>query len=182
MCKKLAILPVLSIIIAFLTPHQAFASYPSVKPKQLAFEMSPGVNLNYDGFIESQEKEPEISEIKEKTAEIAKEPIKCAKEDSELGSCRTFKVTVTGYSSTIDQCDADPFTTASGKHVRHGTLATNSLSFGTLVKFPEYFGDRVFIVEDRMNKRYSSRMDIWFESRSEALQFGKRTLIAVVIN
>jgi len=82
-------------------------------------------------------------------------------------------VTVTGYSSTPDQCSGNPFITASGTRVHSGTLACNFLPFGTKVRFPEY-SKRVFIVEDRMG--YSRRADIWFTSRSEALKFGKRRL------
>jgi len=86
---------------------------------------------------------------------------------------KSFYVTVTGYSSTPDQCSGNPFITASGIRVHSGTLACNFLPFGTKVRFPEY-SKRIFIVEDRMG--YSRRADIWFSSRSEALKFGKRRL------
>ncbi len=81
-------------------------------------------------------------------------------------------VTATAYSSTVDQCDASPFITASGTHVHDGTLAANFLPFGTKVKIPAYFGDKVFIVEDRMASNH--KIDIWYPSRGEALQFGAR--------
>ena len=82
-------------------------------------------------------------------------------------------VVITGYSSTVDQTDSTPFITASNKRVRPGIVAANFLPFGTQIKVPKYFGDRVFIVEDRMNKRFNNRVDIWFTSRGEALRFGK---------
>lgn len=85
-------------------------------------------------------------------------------------------VTVTAYSSTVDQCDDSPFITANGKHVYDGLVATNFLYFGTKVKFPDYFGDKVFTVDDRMNSKYQTRMDIWMETREEAKQFGVRYL------
>ena len=72
-----------------------------------------------------------------------------------------FDLTVTAYSSTVDQCDSDPFTTASGTTVHDGTVAANFLPFGTLVTFPDYSGDKVYIIEDRTNTKYSSRADIW---------------------
>jgi len=93
----------------------------------------------------------------------------------------TFDVTVTAYSSTVDQTDSSPFITANGSHVHPGTIAANFLPFGTKVKFPDYFGDRIFVVEDRTNAKYSSRIDIWMETREAALQFGKRHLVAVVV-
>ncbi len=91
-------------------------------------------------------------------------------------------VTVTAYSSTVDQCDSTPFITASGTHVRDGIIATNALAFGTKVKFPSVYGDKVFTVEDRMNKRYTDRADIWFETREEAIKFGVRKLEMVIVS
>ena len=88
-------------------------------------------------------------------------------------------VLVTAYSSTVDQCDSTPFITASGTHVHDGTIAANFLRFGTKVKFPALFGDKIFIVEDRMKSNY--KVDIWFPTRQEALQFGaKRTMIEII--
>lgn len=93
----------------------------------------------------------------------------------------TFRVTSTAYSSTPDQTDSSPFITANGTHVHDGTLAANFLPFRTRVIFPDYSGGKVYTVEDRTAKRYSDRADIWFPSRSAALQFGKRKLLMVVV-
>lgn len=90
-------------------------------------------------------------------------------------------VTITGYSSTPDQTDDSPFITASGRRVRDGIIASNFLKFGTKVKIPSVFGDKIFIVEDRMHSRFSDRVDIWFSNRSEAVKFGKRQLEIVVL-
>lgn len=87
-----------------------------------------------------------------------------------------FRVLATGFSSTPDQTDGDPFTTASGTHVHDGTVATNFLPFGTRVRFHNYRPDMVFTVEDRHHPRLSDRVDIWFTSRGEALRFGKAVL------
>jgi len=59
-------------------------------------------------------------------------------------------VVVTAYSSTYDQTDSTPFITASGSYVSDGTVACNFLRFGDRVRFPEVYGDKIFIVEDRM--------------------------------
>ncbi len=91
-------------------------------------------------------------------------------------------VEVTGYSSTVDQTNSDPFTTASGETVRDGIVAANFLSFGTEIRIPEMFGDKVFVVKDRMNRRYSppydnvwhdGYVDIWFHTREEARLQGR---------
>ncbi len=85
-------------------------------------------------------------------------------------------VTITAYSSTVDQCDDTPFIAASNKHVYDGMVACNFLPFGTKVKFPDVFGDKIFTVDDRMNKKYNSRIDIWMPTREQAKQFGAQYL------
>ena len=92
------------------------------------------------------------------------------------GQRAKIKIDVTGYSSTPDQTDDTPFIMANGKHVRDGAVATNFLPFGTRVKIPALFGDKIFVVEDRMNSRYYHRMDVWFPTRAEAIKFGKRSV------
>lgn len=88
----------------------------------------------------------------------------------------TMRVTATAYNSLPEQTDDTPFITASGTHVRMGVIAANFLPMGTLVKIPDYFGDQVFTVEDRMNPRYDKRIDIWMDGVHEARQFGVRTV------
>ena len=90
-------------------------------------------------------------------------------------------VSMTGYSSTPDQTDSTPFITASGKYVRDGIIATNFLPFGAKVKIPELFGNKIFVVEDRMASRYFHRIDIWFASREAALKFGNRKTEIVIL-
>ncbi len=86
--------------------------------------------------------------------------------------------TMTAYNSEVAQCDSSPCITANGFNVcAHGvedTVAANFLRFGTRVKIPELFGERIFIVRDRMNKRYTSRVDIWMLDKGDAIEFGRR--------
>ena len=89
---------------------------------------------------------------------------------------RVMYVTVTAYSSTPDQTDDTPFIAATGKRVHDGMVAANFLRFGTRVRFPDNYGDKNFFVEDRMHERFSNRMDIWMETREEAMQFGIRRI------
>jgi 3D (Asp-Asp-Asp) domain-containing protein len=81
-------------------------------------------------------------------------------------------VTITAYSSTEDQTDDTPFVTAWNTQTRIGVVAANWLPLGTKVRIPELFGNQVFTVEDRMHPRNAHKLDIWFQSREEALKFG----------
>jgi 3D (Asp-Asp-Asp) domain-containing protein len=88
---------------------------------------------------------------------------------------------VTAYSSTPDQTDATPFVTANGTTVHDGIIAANWLKFGTRVRIPDMFGDKVFIVADRMNPRFDDRADIWMPDRQSAMNFGLRRLTIEVL-
>jgi 3D (Asp-Asp-Asp) domain-containing protein len=91
-------------------------------------------------------------------------------------TAKTYVVTATAYSSTVDQTDDSPFITARGTHVRDGIVAANFLPFGTIIRIPAMFGDKTFVVEDRMHSRFSNRVDIWFTNREDALEFGLRKI------
>jgi 3D (Asp-Asp-Asp) domain-containing protein len=112
-------------------------------------------NITYASFV-----------AKEETKKTSQETQKVVKE---------IPVVLTAYSSTPDQTDDTPFITASGKMVADGIIANNMLPFGTKVRIPELFGDKVFVVEDRKNARYDGTwVDIWMESRHLAIDFGVR--------
>ncbi|PJE50377.1 MAG: hypothetical protein COV29_04365 [Candidatus Yanofskybacteria bacterium CG10_big_fil_rev_8_21_14_0_10_36_16] len=89
---------------------------------------------------------------------------------------RELTIPASAYSSTPDQTDDSPFITAMGTTVRDGIIAANFLPFGTKIKIPDVYGDKIFVVEDRMNRRYWHKIDIWFPDRQSALQFGLRTV------
>ncbi len=96
----------------------------------------------------------------------------------EVSYCVT---TVTAYSSTPDQTDSSPFITANGSRVRDGIVACNFLPFGTKIRIPEIYGDKIFTVEDRMARKNNHKIDIWLPSRSEALNFGvKRAKVEIL--
>ena len=95
---------------------------------------------------------------------------------------RTINTVITAYSSTPEQTDDTPFTTASNKDVRDGIVANNLLPFGTQIRIPELYGDKVFVVEDRMSRRKGNyHFDIWFSDYDQALVFGaERTYIEIL--
>lgn len=87
---------------------------------------------------------------------------------------RVLKGVFTGYSSTPDQTDSSPFHSADGTYVYDGMVANNCLPFGTKIKIPALYGDKIFTVHDRMNRRYGcGRFDIWFDApKKEVMKFG----------
>lgn len=83
---------------------------------------------------------------------------------------------ITAYNSEPGQTDNSPCITANGFNVCENgvedTIAANFLPFGSKVKIPGLFGDRVFVVRDRMNKRFSNRVDVWMIDKPDAIKFG----------
>jgi len=93
---------------------------------------------------------------------------------------------ITAYSSSLDETDSTPFITASNQRVRRGIIATNELPMGTKVMIiglenscmPDIV---IFEVQDRTNRRYSYRLDIWCESKEEAFKVGRQTKEIVIV-
>ena len=84
-----------------------------------------------------------------------------------------IKMIITAYSSTYCQTDSTPFITASNSWVRKGVVANNFFPFGTKIRIPEYFGDKIFDIEDRLHWRKSNEhVDVWFPTKQEAINFG----------
>ncbi len=102
----------------------------------------------------------------------------------EIKIARKMRVITTAYSSTVCQTDSTPFITAAGTSVRDGIVANNLLPFGTKIRLPEIYGDKIFVVEDRMHwKKGYYHIDIWFASYTEAKNFGtKQTYLEILEN
>ncbi len=108
----------------------------------------------------------------------------CKIDKSSYEVVKKIKMIVTGYSSTPDQTDDTPFTTASGKHVADGIIANNMLPFGTKVRIsgiPE-LENKIFTVEDRMHPRMGkNHVDVWFPTYKEAKEFGAKYRINIEV-
>lgn len=120
---------------------------------------------------------------------------------------RTLRVFATAYSSDPYQTDSTPCIPAMNfdlceHYLAHGledTIAANFLKLGTKVRFPEMYGEKIFVVRDRMNSRYNydkigyHRIDFYKvaamngqidnkASKLEAIEFGfKRNIKMEVI-
>ena len=95
---------------------------------------------------------------------------------------KKVKMVITAYSSTPEQTDNTPLTTASGKSVVDGIVANNMLPFGTKIRIPELYDNKIFVVEDRMHQRKGKyHLDIWLPEYLQAKNFGaKITYIEVL--
>ena len=152
-------------------------------------------SLKKEEVIEVKKVEPKKEEVvtikKENTANIL-----TRKTDTEVKAVMdkfkneiksSYIATVTSYNSEPGQTDDSPCITASNldvcKRNVEDIVATNDLPFHTKVLIPEYFGDRVFYVEDRMNKRYTGldRLDVWMKNKTDSKNFGAKVLKIVVL-
>lgn len=135
--------------------------------------------------VKAQEEEEKIKNISEEHILKVILPVREKKkarnlENKTIGDIvfgKEIEVLVTGYSSTVDQCDGDPFTTASGTTVHLGTMACPpEYAFGTTLEID----GKIFVCEDRGGKIKGNHFDRWFETRGEALAWGKRTVTAKI--
>ncbi len=124
-----------------------------------------------------------VFEIRPDTGTVvpADEDIATIEKEERPLTLKTIYMDSTSYTSRPQETDADPFVTADGSDVRDGVVATNVLPFGTKVRLPTVFGDRIFTVHDRMNARYSYRIDVWSNDLTKAKQYGVKRRIPVEV-
>lgn len=101
------------------------------------------------------------------------------------GEMDDITIIATAYTASIEECGKDDGITASGKLVSPGCIAApRDIPFGTKIRVS---GLGVFNVEDRGGAivRVSDniiKIDIWMESYSEAVKFGKRVYKGKILN
>lgn len=99
----------------------------------------------------------------------------------EIKPVRIVNSAVTAYNSLPGQTDGSPFVTADGSCVGDGIVAANFLRIGTKVRLPDLFGDKIFEVRDRMNERYTYRIDVWMKEKKDAKQFGYKRKVKIEV-
>lgn len=170
------LLPVAAFIFISSTPAQALAysQYIEISHQPLRFVRDPSLAGTAIVGLEAWPKYRTAGQA----LSSSKSRVPDASPDIKPGMA--IRVLATAYSSTVDQTDANPWRTASGTTVHPGTLATNFLPFGAKVRI----GNTTYTVEDRMNPRYNGKyiIDIWQESRTQALQFGVRVVEMEVVS
>jgi len=154
-----------------------FFVFPAILLIGMPLLWLPGSQTNPDLSLNNSILEEKLAIFGEDTLIAVSDP---AAPDPKI--VQKLPVIVTAYSSTVWETDDTPFITAAGTEVRDGIIANNILPFGTKVRIPELYGDKIFVVEDRMSwKKGNYQVDIWLPSYWEAKEFGaKRTYIEVL--
>ena len=113
----------------------------------------------------------------------------------------SYMLKSTAYNSHSSQTDRTPFITATGARTRFGVIALSrdmlrSVPYGSLVRIEDLgawgsgrgrgtynrlLSGVLFQVEDTMHPRKVRTVDVWFYSRSQALQWGARQVKLTII-
>jgi 3D (Asp-Asp-Asp) domain-containing protein len=100
---------------------------------------------------------------------------KLAKQAPKYKVLRTMTVSATAYNSEVAQTDNSPMYSADGTWVFWGMVAMNGQPFGTKIRIPKLYGDKIFTVHDRGGFG-TTHVDIWMKNHADAIQFGRRTI------
>jgi len=101
--------------------------------------------------------------------------------ESDTTTTRTLEVTATAFTSSVDETDGDPTTAAWGDTLKPGMkalavsrdLIDQGLDHETPVRIEGVDGQ--YIVLDKMNKRWTKRIDIYMgNDKEKAKQWGKK--------
>ena len=92
----------------------------------------------------------------------------------------SFVVNASAYTAAADECGKSDGITASGAKVQaNRTLACpKSYKFGTKI---EIEGMGMFVCEDRGGAIKGNHFDIYMQTKKEAFAFGRRNLVAMVV-
>lgn len=89
--------------------------------------------------------------------------------------------TVTAYYPVPWETDDEPCISASGMNIcqtAKKVCASNEFPFGSLLLID---GD-IWEVQDRMSRKYSDRIDLFFMTKEEMKKWGKRTVEVILLN
>ena len=94
-------------------------------------------------------------------------------------SSYTYVAEVSAYTASDDQCGKSDGVTASGTHAKQGrTIAAPSwIPFGTTV----VVNGVSYVCEDRGGYISDNRLDIYMDSREDAVEFGRKELEVTVV-
>jgi 3D (Asp-Asp-Asp) domain-containing protein len=144
----------LSMLVAFLFPQYTLRAYQNTSEIKIKFEVKN--NLNKFSILYNFS---------------GYEPIK---------QDRKFFINVSAYTAAADECGKSNGVTASGRRVKEKrTIACpKNYAFGTRIKIDGY---GTYVCEDRGGTIKGNKFDIYMQTKSEAFAFGRRTLLAQVL-
>lgn len=136
------------------------------------------------------------SAVQQAMAPVTPAPALASNAASTVGSAESYAASRTGrsvvarataYNSLGNQTDSTPHITATGTRTRPGVVALSRdmlrlFPYGTRVRITPlngshpYVNGRIFIVEDTMHARKTNQVDIWMPTRSQAMQWGVRSV------
>ncbi len=92
---------------------------------------------------------------------------------------KPFAVNASAYTAAADECGKSDGKTSSGIKVHKGTIACpGNFPFGAKLEIEGY---GTFICEDRGGAIKGNHIDIYMETKSEAFAFGRRNLMAKIV-
>ena len=146
----------------------------SHETEEIIQEEVPSTETN----TQNKEEAPTII-VEEKKEEIVVEKQETASPKKEkYTSLGTYKITA--YCGCAKCCGKTDGITASGTHVKAGrtVAAPPELAFGTKLKI----NGHIYTVEDRGGAIKGKRIDIYFDTHEEALQFGVKYYEVFIVN
>ena len=163
------------------------------KVKSLAYGTEVKVTAKMDNWGQIGEGQWILLDNVSATKPVIEEPKKEIKTNTNTSESKTnnvstnentgswIKFTATGYCSCSKCCGKITGNTASGTKATAGrTVAMSSkYSFGTKVEIKGY---GTYVVEDRGGAIKGNKIDIYFASHQDALNFGKKTVYLRVVN
>lgn len=102
--------------------------------------------------------------------------------ESENKRLSIINVNVSAYSASKDECDNDPHITSLLQRPISGKTCAVSRDLLYLLNKKIYIYQLgVFLVNDLMNKRYTKSIDLFLGSKKQALKFGRKKDIKIVV-
>ena len=132
---------------------------------------------------------------------VARKPVTPKPVSAVRRSGPSYMLKSTAYNSLSSQTDRTPFITATGARTRFGVIALSrdmlrSVPYGSLVRIEDLgawgsgrgrgtynrmLSGVLFQVEDTMHARKVRTVDVWFYSRSQAMQWGARQVKLTIV-
>ncbi len=179
-------------LVAVMLPKMTLASETSNPDTKTNINFSVISNLFLPNPVLAKEKtEPVVEGIIEKAPEKTEEESKYEKtlaqwkakqaDKWEKLPTESFTINASAYTASADECGNSKGITASGLSVKAmRTIACPpNFPFGAKMEIEGY---GIFVCEDRGGAIKGNHIDIYMETKSEAFAFGRRNLMAKIVN